>query len=133
MAEYHYTAVFEPAPEGGFTVTVPALPLTAIASLPLVPLTMTLSAWPSPVPLPAGDARSIFTRVTAVPLRSPTLMASAPPRAWGLTTLWTPRYGCLPPKPPSIVCGLAAGFVVAFREKTPPISAGASIGPTAGP
>jgi antitoxin HicB len=26
MAEYHYTAVFEPAAEGGYTVTVPALP-----------------------------------------------------------------------------------------------------------
>jgi len=26
MAQYHYTAVFEPAEEGGFTVTVPALP-----------------------------------------------------------------------------------------------------------
>ena len=26
MAEYRYTAVFEPAEEGGYTVTVPALP-----------------------------------------------------------------------------------------------------------
>lgn len=26
MAEYRYTAVFEPATEGGFIVTVPALP-----------------------------------------------------------------------------------------------------------
>jgi antitoxin HicB len=26
MPQYQYTAVFEPAPEGGFTVTVPALP-----------------------------------------------------------------------------------------------------------
>lgn len=26
MAQYQYTAVFEPAPEGGFVVTVPALP-----------------------------------------------------------------------------------------------------------
>ena len=26
MAQYHYTAVFEPAVEGGFMVTVPALP-----------------------------------------------------------------------------------------------------------
>jgi antitoxin HicB len=25
MAQYRYTAVFEPAPEGGFVVTVPAL------------------------------------------------------------------------------------------------------------
>ena len=25
MAVYHHTAVFEPAPEGGYTVTVPAL------------------------------------------------------------------------------------------------------------
>ncbi len=26
MPQYQFTAVFEPAPEGGFTVTVPALP-----------------------------------------------------------------------------------------------------------
>ena len=26
MSQYLYTAVFEPAPEGGFVVTVPALP-----------------------------------------------------------------------------------------------------------
>jgi antitoxin HicB len=26
VPQYQYTAVFEPAPEGGFTVTVPALP-----------------------------------------------------------------------------------------------------------
>jgi predicted RNase H-like HicB family nuclease len=26
VAQYQYTAVFEPAPEGGFVVTVPALP-----------------------------------------------------------------------------------------------------------
>ncbi len=26
MPQYYYTAVFEPAPEGGYTVTVPALP-----------------------------------------------------------------------------------------------------------
>jgi predicted RNase H-like HicB family nuclease len=26
MSEYRYTAVFEPAEEGGYTVTVPALP-----------------------------------------------------------------------------------------------------------
>jgi antitoxin HicB len=26
LAQYQYTVVFEPAPEGGFTVTVPALP-----------------------------------------------------------------------------------------------------------
>ena len=26
MPRYHYTAVFEPAAEGGFVVTVPALP-----------------------------------------------------------------------------------------------------------
>ena len=26
MPQYHYTAVFEPVEEGGFTVTVPALP-----------------------------------------------------------------------------------------------------------
>lgn len=26
MSEYQYNAIFEPAPEGGYTVTVPALP-----------------------------------------------------------------------------------------------------------
>jgi len=31
---------------------------------PDVPFTMTVSAWPSPVPLPAAAARSMFTSVT---------------------------------------------------------------------
>ena len=26
MTQYQYTAVFEPAPEGGYVVTIPALP-----------------------------------------------------------------------------------------------------------
>ena len=34
------------------TVMPEAEPATAIASAPSVPLTMTVSAWPSPVPLP---------------------------------------------------------------------------------
>ena len=36
------------------TVTTPLSLATEITSLPLVPLTMTVSAWPSPVPLPGG-------------------------------------------------------------------------------
>ena len=50
-----------------------------------VPLTMTVSAWPSPVPLPGVPARSRFTSVTPVPDRSLTVMVSAPPRAATLT------------------------------------------------
>ena len=63
------------------TATPLASPATMIASSPLVPLTMTVSAWPSPVPLPGGLARSRLTWVTSVPVRSLTVMVSAPPRA----------------------------------------------------
>ena len=42
---------------------------------------MTESAWPSPVPLPGGLARSRLTWVRSVPVRSLTVMVSAPPRA----------------------------------------------------
>ena len=52
-----------------------------MTSSPLVPLTMTVSAWPSPVPLPGVPARSMLTCVTPVPVRSLTVMVSAPPRA----------------------------------------------------
>jgi hypothetical protein len=52
-----------------------------IVSLPLVPLTTTLSAWPSPVAPPRVPARSTFTLLTSVPLRSSTVTRSAPPRA----------------------------------------------------
>ena len=40
------------------TETPLASPATVTTSSPLVPLTMTVSAWPSPVPLPGGPARS---------------------------------------------------------------------------
>ena len=50
-----------------------------------VPLTMTVSAWPSPVPLPGVPARSRFTSVTPVPDRSLTVRVSAPPSAATLT------------------------------------------------
>ena len=82
------------APSEPWTVTVagrPAtaklvpLPVTWIASAALVPLTMTVSAWPSPVPLPGVPARSRLTLVTPVPDRSLTVMVSAPPRALTLT------------------------------------------------
>ena len=46
---------------------------------------MTVSAWPSPVPLPGVPARSRLTPVTSVPVRSLTVMVSAPPRALKLT------------------------------------------------
>ena len=72
-------------------VTSAASPLTKTAatsllvrlirSLPAVPLTVTVSAWPSPTPVPGVPARSIATCVTPVPVRSPTTMLSAPPRA----------------------------------------------------
>ena len=61
--------------------------MTWIASSPLVPLTMTVSAWPSPVPLPGVPARSRLTLVTSVPVRSLTVMVSAPPRALTLIAL----------------------------------------------
>ena len=61
------------------TLAEPLLPATVIASLPLVPLTITLSAWPSPVPVPGVPARSRFTALTPVPVRSCVVIASAPP------------------------------------------------------
>ena len=63
------------------TATPEASPLTSIASLPLVPLTMTLSVWPSPVVPPSVAARSVLTVLTSVPVRSLTVMVSAPPSA----------------------------------------------------
>ena len=60
--------------------TVPA-PSTPITSLPLVPMTVAVSTWPSPVVPPSVPARLIATWVTSVPLRSLTVMASTPPRA----------------------------------------------------
>ena len=63
------------------TVMPDAEPATAIWSAPLVPLTMTESAWPSPSPCPATPARSRLTWVRSVPVRSLTVTVSAPPRA----------------------------------------------------
>ena len=60
---------------------VTATPLTAIASSRLVPLTTTLSGWPSPAVPPRAPARSALTFVTPVPVRSFTVTASAPPSA----------------------------------------------------
>ena len=45
------------------TVKLVPLPVIWIVSAWAVPLTMTVSAWPSPVPLPGGLARSRFTCV----------------------------------------------------------------------
>ena len=55
-------------------------PATVIRSAALVPLTMTLSGWPSPVCEPATPARSSLIRLTSVPVRSLTVTVSAPPR-----------------------------------------------------
>ena len=55
------------------TVAPPLLPAAVIASLPPVPLTITLSAAPSFAP------RSTFTVVTPVPVRSFSVTVSAPP------------------------------------------------------
>ena len=58
-----------------------------MASLPLVPLTTTLSVWPSPVLPPRVAARSVLTVFTSVPVRSLTVTVSAPPRALKSTCL----------------------------------------------
>src|SRR6266436_7784948 len=63
------------------TTRAPFWLCTSITSLPLVPLTVTLSAARSPAPLPGIDAKSIATCVTPVPVRSPTTIVSAPPLA----------------------------------------------------
>ena len=46
-----------------------------------MPLTITVSAAPSPWPLPGVADRSMVTCLTSVPVRSLTVMVSAPPRA----------------------------------------------------
>ena len=51
---------------------VPA-PNTSTMSSPFVPLTITVSAWPSPAVPPIVPARSMLTSVTSVPLRSLTV------------------------------------------------------------
>src|SRR5262249_34686904 len=63
------------------TTTDARLLATVMWSSPAVPLTVTLSAAPSPWPLPGVPARSMATCVTSVPVRSLTVMLSAPPRA----------------------------------------------------
>ena len=63
------------------TVTTPLSSVIVITSSPLVALMMTVSAWPSPTPLPGVAARSMSTCLTSVPVRSLTVMVSAPPRA----------------------------------------------------
>ncbi len=55
---------------------------TTMLSLPLVPLMITLLAWPSPPPTDAARLRLIVPR--PVPVRSLTVMVSAPPRAFRL-------------------------------------------------
>ena len=61
------------------TLTPPASPAVPNASAPLVPVTVTVSAAPSPPP--SGPRRSSPACVRSVPERSPTTMLSAPPRA----------------------------------------------------
>src|SRR5829696_512565 len=61
------------------TLMPPALPTAPNTSGPWVPLTVIPSAAPSPPP--SGPRRSRRFEVTSVPLRSPTTMLSAPPRA----------------------------------------------------
>ena len=56
-----------------------ASPPTLIASASLVPLTITVSAWPSPVPVPGRLATSRLTWARSVPVRSLTVMVSARP------------------------------------------------------
>ena len=64
---------------------VPA-PKTSMTSSPLVPLTMTVSAWPSPAVPPRVPARSPSSSATSVPDRSLTVIVSVPPRALRSTT-----------------------------------------------
>ena len=53
----------------------------ATLSLPLLPLTVTTSLWPSPADPPSVDARLTVTCFTSVPAMLPTTMLSAPPSA----------------------------------------------------
>ena len=78
------------------TVTCAASPLTTtdeplLATLmwssPAVPLTFTVSASPSPWPLPGVADRSIATCLTSVPVRSLTVTLSAPPKRRELDVL----------------------------------------------
>ena len=71
-----FTAAGRPTTEAD----VPA-PTTSMMSPPLVPFTVTVSAWASPVVPPIVPARLTLTCVTSVPLRSLTVMVSVPPSA----------------------------------------------------
>ena len=62
------------------TTEVPA-PKTSMMSSPLVPLTITVSAAASPAVPPIVPARLTLTSVTSVPVRSLTVIVSAPPSA----------------------------------------------------
>ena len=59
----------------------PPLLTTLMWSSPAVPLTVTVSGWPSPPALPASPPGRSPTCFTSVPVRSLTMMLSAPPRA----------------------------------------------------
>src|SRR6266540_3942312 len=70
------TAVARPV-----TSTTPPFAATAMLSGPLVPLTVIVSAAPSPAAPPSTPARSMSALATAVPDRSLTTAVSAPPSA----------------------------------------------------
>jgi hypothetical protein len=58
-------------------------PVTAIASSRSVPVTATWSVLPSPPGEPSAGSKLTSTSVTAVPVRSPSAMVSAPPKTTG--------------------------------------------------
>ena len=64
-----------------FTINDPPLLTTLMLSPAAVPLTVTVSAWPSPTVPPRVAPRSMATCVTPVPVRSLTVMVSVPPKA----------------------------------------------------
>jgi hypothetical protein len=63
------------------SLTAPLAPVTAMASSPLVPFTVTRSTWPSLVGAAGTPERLMSTCVTAVPDRSSTSKVSAPWKA----------------------------------------------------
>src|SRR5262249_34806690 len=63
------------------TTTDAPMVATLMLSRPAVPFTVTLSAAPSPWPLPEGPDKSMATCVTPVLVRSLIVMLSAPPAA----------------------------------------------------
>lgn len=67
---------------GQTLIAIPAgLPPIDTTSSPLVPFTSTVSPWLSPVVPPRADARLRLTSVADVPVRSLTVIVSAPSRA----------------------------------------------------